>query len=1066
MPIVSIVAGVGASSPSGGGGGRAPNVTATATPFYDIQGSVSVFGFQGTITLPTTDPNYSYLKKISVNAFTGTAEQGAELANFTYPFADTTLPYKSDTFSQPDTEQTWSIEFICYDETGEATINPFTIADLTVSTSAITVVSGVDASTLATSNPNYHARWQDPALHVVVNATVCCNQYPKTVTLWTTSTQYGRIWHGWFNVPAPDTVIPIGLQNSNTSLFAPDLDEMWTLTCAPGQVMAQDDPPAEALTSSAFSTAAAATPGAREATGAYIDEITYAPTGGGAYDFGWSHLYVTLPLTDPEFWFARLTLQTGSLVGSVFTPGGCHPTETNMCDWATDDDHGDNLTHVAGTNRIYDHNPNQWGVPSDANTCHRFRWYITSRRGGPMGTTTLQQCWSSGVGISTPGTADHYDVIVDSTKALLDATKINPTTLSPTFVIGGGILNIAPGNGLAFDVNGKITVKTAASLGFDQNGAVTVPIGSGIAYDGTGKITVKTAAGLGFDSNGAVTVPIGSGIAFDSNGKVIVKTASGLGFNGSGALVLAYGAGLADDGSGNATIKVSGPIYKDVSGNLNFSSSSDFVVSGGVLAQNAVNLAKAYGFNTTNFSTSSGNLAINQIAVNSLIAGNALFTGTTIFAVNNGGQVTINSSGLTLANSIYLPTSTVTIAYSGVTIANGSNSVQATSSGIGVYGPSGSLTATSGGVVISNGSSSVATTWSGVSMAYGSNSTQINYNGVYIYGPSGSLTATSAGVVISNGSSSLTTTASSVAIANGSNSTQVNSNGVYITGPAGTLTATNAGVVIANGSSSVTTTASSVSIAYGTTSTQVNANGFYIYGPSGTLTATNAGIVIANQSSSVSITSSAVTIANGVLNSGTINGGSLTITTASGQVTINNTSYGVHVDQINSQCSGFSTSLWGTYSTQVFPFSIWVNTPSGNATYNGGGCGFVVPTNTNINSSFGIYQLSINYPGQGSMLSYNTLSFSVNGSYPVQLSPLTGLMINNATVIGTDGVFCGKMTDIIQPNQNNIVNAGAYGGVRRYGTADPYDYTGWYFKIQLLGGPAPKDVLIPMYVHN
>jgi hypothetical protein len=81
----------------------------------------------------------------------------------------------------------------------------------------------------------------------------------------------------------------------------------------------------------------------------------------------------------------------------------------------------------------------------------------------------------------------------------------------------------------------------------------------------------------------------------------------------------------------------------------------------------------------------------------------ALFAGTTTFAYSGGGKVTINSSGITLADNNVSPNATVTITSTGITLARGSNSVQVTSSGVGIYGPNGSVVATSSGVTITNG---------------------------------------------------------------------------------------------------------------------------------------------------------------------------------------------------------------------------------------------------------------------------------------------------------------------------------------------------------------------------
>ncbi len=140
---------------------------------------------------------------------------------------------------------------------------------------------------------------------------------------------------------------------------------------------------------------------------------------------------------------------------------------------------------------------------------------------------------------------------------------------------------------------------------------------------------------------------------------------------------------------------ISGPLYKDVNNMLNLQIASDFVVSGGVLTQNTVNLAKAVNFNTSAFTTTGGSMSMNAswilaqaIGVNQLIAGSALFTGTATFAYLGGAEVQIGGAGITLADNYSSPSSTITITASGptpgITIANGANSVQVTSGGVAI----------------------------------------------------------------------------------------------------------------------------------------------------------------------------------------------------------------------------------------------------------------------------------------------------------------------------------------------------------------------------------------------
>lgn len=261
---------------------------------------------------------------------------------------------------------------------------------------------------------------------------------------------------------------------------------------------------------------------------------------------------------------------------------------------------------------------------------------------------------------------------------------------------------------LRFPTPGTPGVYTVYACGWD--GTNVNPIVPGITPSFT--ITLGTSSGTISPSQ----IPTGSGVN-----------------NSNGALALKYGAALADDGSGNITVLASGPLYKDVSGNLNIQLASDFTVSNGVLTQNTVNLAKAINFNTTNFSTAGGALIINQVGVNSLIAGTALFTGTTTFAyTSTGAYVQVGSAGMVMGDNLASPSATVTVTSGGVTVAKGSNSVQVTALGVAIYGPSGSFTATSGGVAITNGTSGVTVTANSVTVAQGTFSIAITASAIQI----------------------------------------------------------------------------------------------------------------------------------------------------------------------------------------------------------------------------------------------------------------------------------------------------------------------------------------------
>ena len=317
-----------------------------------------------------------------------------------------------------------------------------------------------------------------------------------------------------------------------------------------------------------------------------------------------------------------------------------------------------------------------------------------------------------------------------------------------------------------------------------------------------------------------------------------VTTGQGLGPDGNGGVLVKPGVGLGFDGSGNAIVKVSGPVYTDISGNVNLQIASDFVVTGGALNVLTVNLAKSVGFDTSIFGGGGGtNLTINALAVNKLVAGDALFAGQATFAYSGGGKVTINSSGLTLADNNTSPNATVTIASSGITIARGSNSLQATSSGITISESGGAyLTAASGGIVIVKGGNSVT----------------VNSSGVAIVG--GSLTSPT----ISGGSLSITTSVGTVSIASYTNGIVCTSgsNVAYYTASSASVQSVSCSSLSVSGSFSVSSfSCSSLTVA---TTTSIGAGGMTASSGGSTLWALASLILLSNGSTSFTVSASAI----------------------------------------------------------------------------------------------------------------------------------------------------------------------------------------------------------------
>jgi hypothetical protein len=787
------------TSTAGGPAGITPPsiTTATATVNYLVANNTALWYASGTITLPGT---LTHVKKLTVQASCATANS-LDIATFTgAQITGGSLTYQSLWQTRPTgANQTWTITINDVSEDG--TIGTPWTTTVTVVGLTLSGITGADVPA---------SRFQDPAtaLHVVNNLTVVSSSYPMPITLWTTSPSYGTIWHGWFILTSSGQVFPIGAQNTNTALYAPMADESWTASVAIGCVNATTTIPGGALTSPGYLVNAATTPLSTAATGAYVDSISYSVANGSNL-WGWPHIYATLPLASAEFWCAQLTMQTGAGVGGSFVPGGAHPTETIIAQWVKGAPETPNMFQVGSSNQIYNVNGNTWPIPTDTNTTHRFKWYVTARRGGLAGTSTQQTCWSSGIGVSTPGTNSYQDVVVDSTKGQSNAGNIDPTTLGPGLYAQSGTGRPTVGNasnpanmlqnwsfeeGAAYGVAGApvpgwiVASNTQQWVGFDHSGNGSLKLwgsygncsqtfsvapgqtyyfevwcidyNSGSGYDGTFAASVQflNAAGgsIGYQSIGnatsaaqgawqqlkatltapalAATMVVYAAIVNGATNswwflddcvcRLQTSTGQGMTPDGNGGVKMVAGVGLGFDGSGNAIVKVTGALYTDISGNVNLSASSDFLTSGGTLSQIAVNLAKSYGFDTTIFGGGGGStpLTVAGLTVAKLLVGDALFVGQATFASSGGGKLTLNSTGLTIADNRTSPTATLTLASGSATFQNGSlNSLVATASGVTIQDNTGAfVTVASGGILIQKGSNYVNVTAGGVTIVGGS----------------------------------------------------------------------------------------------------------------------------------------------------------------------------------------------------------------------------------------------------------------------------------------------------------------------------------------------------------
>jgi hypothetical protein len=397
------------------------------------------------------------------------------------------------------------------------------------------------ASVTATDNTSL--RWQDlaTALHTVVSfVPVQMGSFlPCILTVWI-SMDGGTtwVWQGWIPwVTAGETLYigaastQYGSQTDDTThtpsigtVYPPTVTtQNWVMKVAVGE-FGGSIPVALAAASSAFSVIVPPAPGSTAISNNYIDAITY-----NSQLYGWSHLYWTLPLSDPNFMEMDYSVQSGSGIGASFVPGGQWATEQQVASWQTPNafisasQHGENMSLGSGgvaAGIVYDTNPNWWVVPQDGNLTIRFRSYCTSRlASGSLPYTRIKQNgWVSGhAGTPYTGSGSDfcYDVVLDGTHATftgklaintaVGAVTINPTSHgvesdngSDTAFYGADEAHLSDGTNFSllsaiqagFVAPGHTSQLTATDLTFDGASTARMPFPMSTAVDRTGSYSL------------------------------------------------------------------------------------------------------------------------------------------------------------------------------------------------------------------------------------------------------------------------------------------------------------------------------------------------------------------------------------------------------------------------------------------------------------------------------------------------------------------------------------------------------------------------------------------------
>jgi hypothetical protein len=313
-----------------------------------------------------------------------------------------------------------------------------------VQSSTFTISPITLSSVYAQDNAGSTYRWKDPALHTVISFTpvqvTSAHPFLQTpITVWINMGDGNKRCQGVIDMTSVGQTLYVGSGPNDVThvpsigtVFPPTTgNETWAFYAAAGKWDGTVDPTTIAgYASCTFTAYAPAAPGSTDASGAYVDEITYSPVSGGGYNFGWNNLFVTLPLSDPNFHVGRLTVQNGAGVGAAFVPSatGNDGTERNVFDWSTPnafdstpptDPNSKLCSGGVAAGVITYQKPNDWPCPNDANTVIRLRWYDGSLLAGSDGTDTtftVQNAWIGGYA-GTPytgaGNDYYYDIIIN-----------------------------------------------------------------------------------------------------------------------------------------------------------------------------------------------------------------------------------------------------------------------------------------------------------------------------------------------------------------------------------------------------------------------------------------------------------------------------------------------------------------------------------------------------------------------------------------------------------------------------------------------------------------------------
>lgn len=322
--------GTGPEGPPGTAATPAPEIpSATAAAIYSLLGNDSVFGFGGTITLPTGHADYTHLAKIDVEIQQNGTTGWIPLVSIPRAnFGASTVTYSGGQFAQPTFGTSWQVRFLAINEVGSPSPASLVIGSIGVTGSAVSgFASAADAGARTVLPEHRDVRLVSTAIQFV--PTLAGNIVPQNVTFWITSsrdtTKYTYI--GW-------TLISTVGQTVTVSRLVPGATATWHVYAKAGaiggdasvDVTGADLLALGATPSAGFSVSGLGLPSAGAVTTATVGAAQTITDPDG-------HQYVRIPPvswtdpTDVDAAFVRITVQCVDASGNP-APADQGGTET------------------------------------------------------------------------------------------------------------------------------------------------------------------------------------------------------------------------------------------------------------------------------------------------------------------------------------------------------------------------------------------------------------------------------------------------------------------------------------------------------------------------------------------------------------------------------------------------------------------------------------------------------------------------------------------------------------------------------------------------------------------